>query len=328
MANLWNTFDLVEAFQLAQAVSALHELSVLKTLHKPFSAEELAAQHRLDPDLLRGTLEFVAARTNLVRKSSADRFAVTRNYARESQFLLDLYVGAYGGNAIGLKKLLVNPVSASAMVDRGRYAQAFSAFDGSALGILPEIIRQLGFEQMLDIGCGNGELLLALARKDSNFIGWGIDNNRAMLKIAQSRVLQSRLEKRLRFFEGDCRNLKAGLPARVRAKTRTLAACNVANEMFQKGQRQCIKWLQQLRKVFPGCPLLIVDYYSQLGNKSQPRAAYHKTLLHDYAQLISGQGIPPANAKEWRAVYSKAGCRLIHIIEDSTTTRFIHLLRL
>jgi SAM-dependent methyltransferase len=328
MANRWNTFDLVEAFQLAQAVTALHELGLLEKLHKSFAAEELAAQHKLDPDLLRGTFEFVAARTNLVRKSGRDRFAVTRNHAAESQFLLDLYVGAYGGNAIGLKKLLGNPVSASAMVDRVHYAQAFAAFDGRALGILPEIIHQLGFEQMLDIGCGNGELLLALARKDSNFIGWGIDNNRAMLKIARSRVLQSRLQKRLLFFEGDCRKLKAELPARVRAKIRTIAACNVANDMFQNGQQPCIKWLQQLRKVFPGCPLLIVDYYGRLGKKSRPRAADHKTLLHDYAQLISGQGIPPATAKEWRAIYSQAGCRLIHIIEDNTTTRFIHLLRL
>ena len=323
----WQTFDLVEAFQLAQAVVALHDLGVLEILGQPSTAEELAAKRKLDPDLLRGTLEFVAARTNLLRKSAAERFVVTRNYAAESRFLLNLYVGAYGGNAVELKKLLSNPSSAPAMVDRAHYAQAFAAFDGSALGILPEIIRQLGFEQMLDIGCGNGELLLALARKDSKFIGWGIDINRAMLRVAQDRIRRSHLEKRLLLFEGDCRNLKAALPARVRANIRSLAACNVANEMFHDGQRHCIKWLQQLRKLFPERPLLILDYYGQLGKKSRRGPMERKTLLHDYAQLISGQGIPPSNAREWRAIYSRAGCRLVHIIEDNTTTRFIHLLR-
>lgn len=328
ITDRWQTFDLVEAFQLAQAVVALHDLGVLEMLAQPSTAEELATKRKLDPDLLRGALEFVAARTNLLRKSAADRFVVTRNYAAESRFLLNLYVGAYGGNATGLKKLLGNPSSAPAMIDRAHYAQAFAAFDGSALGVLPEIIRQLGFEQMLDIGCGNGELLLALARKDSKFNGWGIDINRAMLRVAKDRIRRSHLEKRLLLFEGDCRNLKAALPARVRASIRSLAACNVANEMFHNGQRQCIKWLQQLRKLFPERPLLILDYYGQLGKKSRRGPMERKTLLHDYAQLISGQGIPPSNAREWRAIYSRAGCRLVHIIEDNTTTRFIHLLRL
>ena len=327
-SDRWQTFDLVEAFQLAQAVAALHDLGVMAMLEKPSTAEEFAAKCRLDPDLLRGTLEFVAARTNLLRKSAAGRFVITRNYAAESKFFLDLYVGAYGGNAVGLKKVLRNPSSAPAMVDRAHHAQAFAAVDGRALGILPELIRQLGFEQMLDIGCGNGELLLALARKDSNFRGWGIDSNRAMLDVAQARIHRSRLEKRLLLFEGDCRNLKASLPARVRAGIRSLTACNVANEMFYDGQRQCIQWLQQLRKLFPGRPLLILDYYSRLGKKSPYGPMERKTLLHDYAQLISGQGIPPASAREWRALYSQAGCRLIHIIEDNATTRFIHLLRL
>jgi hypothetical protein len=98
--------------------------------------------------------------------------------------------------------------------------------------------------------------------------------------------------------------------------------------MFHDGQLQCIRWLKQLRKLFPSRPLLILDYYSRLGKKSAQGPIERKTLLHDYAQLISGQGIPPANAREWRALYSDAGCRLVHIIEDKATTRFIHLLRL
>jgi SAM-dependent methyltransferase len=324
----WQTFDLVEGFHLTQAVAALQDLGVLAMLAKPSTVDELAVKRSLDRDLLRGVLEFVAARTNLLRKSDRDRFVVTRNYAAEARFLLNLYVGAYGGNAIGLKHVLGNPSGAAAMVGRAYYAQAFAAVDGRALGILPEIIRQLGFQQMLDIGCGNGELLLALARGDSDFIGWGIDSNRAMLEVARSRIRQSHLEKRLLLFEGDCRNLRTALTARVRAKINSLAACHVANEMFRLGPKPCIKWLRQLRQLFPGRPLLILDYYSRLGKKSRPGLVERKTLLHDYAQLISGQGIPPANAREWRALYAAARCRLIHIIEDNATSRFIHLLRL
>jgi SAM-dependent methyltransferase len=322
----WQTFDLVEAFHLAQAVAALHDLGLLDNLKKPCSARELAAKRKLDPDLLRGTLEFVAARTNLLRKS-ADRFVVTRNHETESRFLLDLYVGAYGGNAIGLKKLLLNPSSAAALVDRARHARAFEAVDERALGILPEIIAGLKFERMLDIGCGTGSLLLALARQDSEFVGWGVDSNATMMKVARKRVLEARLARRLSFFKGDCKNLRATIPARARARIGSLSACHVVNEMFSDGPQECIKWLRQLARLFPERPLLILDYYGRLGTRLHGPAA-RKTLLHDYAQLISGQGVPPANAKEWRAIYSNAGCRLLHIIEDQTTTRFIHLLKL
>jgi SAM-dependent methyltransferase len=326
-ADRLQAIDLVEAFQLAKAVAALHELNVLADLTTSTSSEELAARHKLDPQVLRGTLEFIAARTNLLRKS-ADRFVVTRNYAIESRFLFDLYIGAYGGNAANLKSILRDPSMANGKIDRASYAQAFAAADEYAIGILPEIITELKFDRMLDLGCGTSGLLLSLARQNSKFVGWGMDKNPAALKVARRRALSAGFQNRLRFFEGDCTHLRTDLPAVVRVKVESLAACNVANEMFRDGERQSIKWLQQLRKLFPERPLMIHDYYSRLGKKVRHGSVERRTLLHDYAQLISGQGIPPANAKEWRAIYSSAGVRLVHIIEDSATTRFIHILRL
>jgi hypothetical protein len=105
-----------------------------------------------------------------------------------------------------------------------------------------------------------------------------------------------------------------------------VTACNVANEMFTDGYSRAVDWLRGLRKALPGRPLLIDEYYGRLGK--QKGRAHRETLLHDYAQLISGQGVPPASAAEWRTIYKRAGCRLVHIIEDKTTTRFIHLLQL
>jgi hypothetical protein len=93
--------------------------------------------------------------------------------------------------------------------------------------------------------------------------------------------------------------------------------------MFGHGQHHVIKWFRELRKLFPGRPLLICDYYGRLG-RTKNRKLQRETLLHDYAQLISGQSIPPAAMAQWRSIYSKAGCHLVHVIEDTSTTRFIH----
>ena len=320
MANSkWSVFDLVEAYQLSRAVAVLNDLNVFEST-KPFSARQLAAKHGLNATLLSGVLEYVALRTDLLRRTSREQFVVTQ---ANSRFLIDLYTGAYGGTAEQLAKILRDPAIAPESIDRVRYARAFESVGSAAQGILPDVIGGLDFNYTLDLGCGNGDLLLELARRNASFIGWGIDSNPAMLKIARAR---SQAGKRVRFMEADGARLRETVPENVRSQIRSLTCCNFANEMFAGGERQAIKWFRELHTLFPDRPLLNCDYYGRLGTKS--RKLQRETLLHDYAQLISGQGIPPATLAEWRAIYSRAGCRLVHAIEDTSTTRFIHIIAL
>lgn len=324
MPDKWNVFDLAEAFQLSHAVFTLHELELFNALKKPATADELAAKYAIDGGFLRGTMEYVASRTDLLRKSGK-RFVATGQYSRRARFLLDLYVGAYGENAAQLAKLLRDSSLASGLVDRARHARAFESAGPSTLGLLPQLIERLGFDHVLDLGCGNGALLLELARQDPNFVGWGIEQNGAMFKAAKARIRAARLGKRVHVLEGDCTNLSAVLPAKVSDVVGLVTASNVANEMFADGDSRVITWLKSMRKTLGGRPLLIADYYGRLGHKEQPSP---ETLLHDYAQLISGQGVPPPSATRWRSIYRSAGCRLVHMIEDKATTRFVHILRL
>ena len=148
-----------------------------------------------------------------------------------------------------------------------------------------------------------------------------------MRKVARSRLRAARLDKRVRVLKGDCTRLGSALPFDVVASIRAVTACNVANELFADGDARAVEWLRGLRKLLPKRPLLLVDYYGRLGHKKKPLPS-RETLLHDYAQLISGQGVPPSDAAHWRAIYTRAGCRLLHIIEDQSTTRFVHILRL
>ena len=317
-SSKWSVFDLVEAYQLSRAVAVLNDLEVFDS-QKPFSARQLATKHGLDATMLAGVLEYVALRTELLRRTSRGQFVATRNASR---FLIDLYIGAYGSTADQLAPILRDPARAPASVDRVRYARAFESVGSAAQGILPDVVSALEFKYTLDLGGGNGDLLLELARRDAEFVGWGIDSNPAMLKVARSRA-----GKRVQFLEADCTRLRETLPANIRSQVGSLTCCNVANEMFARGERQAISWFHELRKLFPARPLLICDYYGRLG-RSKNRKAQRETLLHDYAQLISGQGVPPADAAEWRSIYERAGCRPLHIIEDKATTRFVHLLSL
>jgi SAM-dependent methyltransferase len=318
-----STLDLVEGFQLGHAVATLHRLKILTLLEKPSSAEALANKVGLNPQFLRGALEYVAARTNLLSKMGS-RFVATRNYSDESRFLLDLYAGAYLRNAVRLDKLMQNPALAPSAVDRVRHARAFEGVGRRALGALPGIIRQLQFNHVLDIGCGPASLLLQLAQNDPQFVGWGLETNLAMYKAARAAIREAGVGKRITVLQGDSTDLRAALPADVRSSVQTVTACQVVNEMFGTSPLRAVTWLHSIRETLPGRPFLISDYYGRLG--SQTPGQLRETLLHDYAQLISGQGVPPATLAEWRRIYADAGCRLVHVIEDRRTTRFIHII--
>jgi SAM-dependent methyltransferase len=324
MHDRWSSLDLAEGFQLSHAVATLYRLEVFESLKRPATVEALSRKHGLDADLLRGTIEFVLARTDLVRKIGR-RYVTTSSYSAGSRFLLDLYLGAYANNARRLGDLLCDPSRAQNMIDRIRYARAFEAVNNSMLGIVPDLIRRLQFNHVLDVGCGSGELLLTLAKSDASFIGWGVDLNPSMCRVVRTRIRAAGASGRLRVLEGDCRRLSGLIPLNIRRRIQALVVSNVANEMFANGSERIVVWLRELRDIFPDRPLLISDYYGRLGRKGKFE---REAILHDFVQLISGQGIPPSDAAEWTAIYKRAGCHLAHILEDKSTTRFIHLLRL
>jgi SAM-dependent methyltransferase len=320
-----SALDLVEAFQLGHAVSTLHDLEILVSLERSSTAETLAKERRLDADLLRGVLDYVAERTDLVRKTGA-RFVATRNYSKECRFLLDLYAGAYRGNAVQLKKVIGKPSLAPGAVDRVRQARAFEVAGILAQGWVTQIIQQLQLNHILDIGCGTAALLVQLAAQDPKFVGWGLEVNPAMCKVARANIRAARVGGRVKLLEGDSTQLRAVLPADMRSNIRTVTASQVANEMFGAGSSRILSWLRDMREMLPGRALLLSDYYGRLGSKMKRRQ--RETLLHDYAQLISGQGVPPAAVAEWRTIYEDAGCRLMYVIEDKRTTRFVHVVML
>lgn len=321
----WDTFDLIEAFHLGHAISSLHELGILERLAKPTRAATLARATHTDPQLLKGALEFVAARTGLVRRSTAG-FVLDSSYDLRARHLLDLYVGAFGPNAIHLGRLLHHPSQAPRLVDRSRHARAFQRLDDSPASWIAGVIHQLGLNHLLDLGCASGDLLRQLAAARTDFVGWGVERNPLLLRAARRQLRDQGLSRRVRIFDGDAFHLSAVVPDHVRSQLRVVTACQIANELFRDGPDRTTRWLRHLRRLFPGRLLLLSDYYGALG--SRDGSTRRETLLHDFAQLISGQGVPPSGLRPWRRIYASSGCRLLHVIEDTRTTRFLHLVRL
>jgi hypothetical protein len=279
----------------------------------------------LDTGILESALRLLAARTGLVALR-AGRFYVTSRYNPEARFALHQYLGAYGQNATQLGALLHDSSQAQNLIDRRRHAAAFAQVDVMGPNIVADVVSQLELNHLLDLGCGVGTMLVNLAIRNPEFVGWGVDANPWMYAAARKRLRSARVASRVKVFKGDCRRVQCVLPARVCKSVRTICAASVANEFFAGGDTLAVEWLAGLKASFAERILLIADYYS--GAEKAAGQSSRKMTLHNFIQTISGQGSPPANLKLWKGIYRSAGCQLLHVIELSDSPFFVHMLRL
>jgi hypothetical protein len=167
-------------------------------------------------------------------------------------------------------------------------------------------------------------LLLNLASRNLNFVGWGLDANSWMCSAARERISSLHLEKRIRVFVGDCRELKHSLPAAVASKVSVIVAASVMNEFFSEAVTKAVECLADIRATLPGRTMIIADYYGHWNHVAKPK----EMALHNFIQVISGQGVPPANLSVWKQIYRAAGCRFVHAVQVQNSPYFMHILKL
>jgi len=325
----FGALDLMQALQLGHAVAALHALGVMDALSAARLPEELACQFGLDEALLKGLLDHAARATDLVSRRGR-RYRRSRAWNGEARFLVGLYGLAFGATSAQVQTLLLHPARGPALIDRQQHALAFAGHDGvraaASLGVLPGLLRQLGLKRVLDLGCGPATLLIEMAASDPAFRGWGVEANAGMQGAARAAMRQAGVARRVRLLRGDARAIDTVLPPAVAAEVKAVVASQFVNEMFGAGTVAVVDWLRRLRQVLPGRLLVLADYCGRLG--SPLPADGRLTLVHDHAQLLSGQGVPPARRHEWAALYRAAGGHLVHAMEDTQSTRFVHLVAL
>lgn len=320
-----NALDLAECFHLAGVLNALEKSGILDSLERPTSIRTLATRHSVDPVVLEAALRFLSARTDLVMERTG-KFRLTGAIEPNARFLLDQYAGAYGAISARFDRVMRDPAAATSLIDRRSHALAFSRIDPMGPNFVADFALQLGFNCLLDLGCGAGALLVNLATRDSSFFGWGLDQNPWMCKAARKRVSAAGLGGRIQILQGDARRPEDSIPARIRMRVNVICAASLANEFFAQDGKPAVEWLLGMKKVFPGRTLLIGDYYG--AGRRRGLGERREITLHNFVQAVSGQGIPPGSLAGWQRIYKAARCKLAYVLEIKNTTYFIHLLRL
>lgn len=321
----WSGFDLIEGFFLSQAFAAIERIGILDALDVPQSSIDLARRYGVNESILDAALQMLATRTILIRYARG-KYRATSACDSPTRFFLLQHLASYGGNAVHLEEILRDPSVASQFVDRYQHQRAFLKAQPSKKDPLVQLVLRFGFNTILDIGCGTGSLLLHLASQCSHFRGWGIDSNPFMCRAARQRIAQAGERRKVTIINGDSRQLSLRIPPAVARRVQAITASGVANEFFFEGIRNAVSWLITIKRVFPGRKMFIADYYGQLGYRRRPDR--RGVALHDFVQVISGQGVPPPDRKGWLKVYDSARCKLLHVEHEKGAPNFIHVLQL
>jgi SAM-dependent methyltransferase len=283
------THEILCGYQLAHATFALHMLGVLASMTTPKTASELAGQHGLREDILRPLLDMLAFKTTLVAKGQAG-YWVTPDYTPETRFNLEQYMGAYGRNTVELASVLRDPSRGPELVDAAAHAGAYVNFGRPGLGLAVNLVAQLGFRSVLDIGCGPGLTLIELARRSPDFTGYGLDMNPHMLALGRKRVQAAGLSDRIKLVEGDAAAVESLSVEGVDTIDCVLMG-SVLNSYFDRGAAGVVTVLSGVRQRFPERAFIVADYYGALGRHEPPWVL--RTIIHDFVQIASTQGVPP-----------------------------------
>ena len=324
--------DALEGFYVTLIVDCLHREGVLDDLAAGASAASIARARAFEPRVLSELLEYVALRCDLVDRAGDGSFSVAPAHRRSTAHLMDQYVGGFGPCLRDLSAVLRDAQAGVSRVDVRRHAAAFAHTDG--LVSAPEIVRladELGIGVLLDIGCGGGQLLVEIAARRPDFTGIGMDANPSVVAAARDYVARRGFAERIRIVCGDALEAARDLSGEDRAAVDAIAAVSVANA-YAAGYagRTIDDFLRRLQALFPNRIVFLSDYYGRLGAVRDEPERFQRTLVHDVAQVVSAQGVPPADADAWGAIYERTACTLVAVYEGETEgiRRFLHIVQL
>ena len=196
---------------------------------------------------------------------------------------------------------------------------------GQSAKLLPfpmtiDLIERNGFSTILDLGCGDGEFLISLCKKDVRFRGYGIDISQEVVSLAKLNVSKARLDGQVQLMVGDIFDLKA---LRGRIKAPDAATCfYVLHEFPRYGRHSVIDFLRQFHDAFPGTPLITCEITRLQPNefRRKPTIILEHHLFHDLSKQSS---IP---REEWGRIFTEADFRLIEEVRlDFAEMSIFHL---
>ena len=163
------------------------------------------------------------------------------------------------------------------------------------------LIKDKGYKQVLDLGCGDGTFLIHLCQQATHVQGVGVDISGEAIESGRAKVERHGLEDRIRLLEGDVLKLD-----RLSPKLREVDAATVFfvfHEFLSESRERLIQVLKDFKDSFPKTDLLVCEAVwhdpEELPPMPGPIAEYQ--LFHQ----ISKQKL--VKRETWQEIFRDAG---------------------
>lgn len=166
------------------------------------------------------------------------------------------------------------------------------------------IFKKYYVNSVLDLACGSADFLISICSQ-SKIRGIGIDISDDAVRYAQERVKEANLDKQIKIVVGDMFNLKT-LPADFK-EVDAISIMFALHEFLYEDSEKVIKFLNQIKSIFPNRYLLIIELLHQSAKKLQlnPSGIVEHHLFH----AVSKQGF--AKISLWHSLFEISKLKLV-----------------
>lgn len=319
--------DVIDTAYVADVVASFRRLGVFDLMMTPRTTREVSVELGLDGPSFDALVDLLRRRTDLFVGAGGDRLVLAPRYRsyRGLGFFLDVYLGAYRRPVSGLDRVLRGEAGGQ-RVDRRLLARAFRTAGDNVGADIVAIVQEAHVSSLLELACGTAPMLRALCALEQDVCGIAVDSDARMCTAARAAVRAQHLTSRIRVLHADARNLNDALSSRDRRHVDGLFAQSLFNEFCRDGGTEISRIIRRLRRLFPGRPLFVLDYFGTLGQGTSDDTDSSYATVHDVAQIASGQGVPPATHEGWARLYEAAGAELVGAYEGSSNgaSWFLH----
>lgn len=301
--------NLVNSLLAAELCMALEERSIFPFMiaHPNADLLEVATALGLKIELLRPACEFLSAE-GLLSKVNKDSFRlvdyktlqISINYLLAYKTVFESFGPLIDGSKVYGK-------------DIERDAKWLGTATRYAIPYLVRRLIELGYKNVLDLGCGTGNFLLSLAASIPNFQGMGIEIDQPTIEKARKRIQNSPYKDSIKIFDGD-----ASRPDLFPTETKNVEALIGAAlfHEFNKEDKLPVV-LEQYKKYFPRSKLFLIELDTPGWNElqSMPHISRRGTAAqYRLIHYFSNQGLPQSK-KQWLHTLQKTRWHVTQIQE-------------
>ena len=294
----------------AELLMALEKLGLFAYAndHPALSAPAAARELKLRPDLLLAACDFLAEE-NIFEKTGPDTFRLAVDYhlvleAQNNYFL------AYKAVYESFAELLDGSRTYGKDVVRDATRLGFGT--RRSIPFLVQRFKELGIRTALDIGCGRGNFLFALAEAIPGFRGIGIEIDRATVAFAEERIKTSPRRESIKVFEGDAAHPEL-FPKEAEA-AEAFYGVAIFHELKKSGK--LVPAFREYKKKLPRAKFFLIEFdtppWDELLREPDTQLR-HEAAQYLLTHYFTEQGLPQAKA-DWVKTLKEAGwdVRAVH----------------